>query len=128
MNPLDQESNASKKRKKAKRLVEKAREIQKSKKAAADKEGQRSLRRSSRSQVSVKKSYNEDEVYYSPNDISVKDCRFFLTWEKMFYSRSVCIVYSTIHAPLITTIVMLEMMHVLFNPPDYLVSCPFLQL
>eukprot|EP00063_Salmo_salar_P083430 XP_014058265.1 PREDICTED: ATPase family AAA domain-containing protein 5-like isoform X1 [Salmo salar] len=62
LSPLaTKESNASKKRKKAKRLVEKAREIQKSKKAAADKEGQRSLRRSSRSQVSVKKSYNEDE-------------------------------------------------------------------
>lgn len=63
--------------------------MQHSKKAAVDKEGQRSLRRSSRSQVSVKKSYSEDEVHYSPNDISVKDCRFFLTWEKMFYSRSV---------------------------------------
>uniref|UniRef100_A0A8C7CIL0 ATPase family AAA domain containing 5a n=1 Tax=Oncorhynchus kisutch TaxID=8019 RepID=A0A8C7CIL0_ONCKI len=75
-------------REKAKKLVEKAREIQQSKKASADKEGQRSFRRSTRRPG--KKSYNEDEVHYSPNDISVKDCRFFLTWEKMFYSRSVC--------------------------------------
>lgn len=35
--------------------------------------------------------------------------------------------YCTIHAPLIT-VVILEMMHVLFNQPDCLVSCPFLQL
>ncbi|XP_041735105.2 ATPase family AAA domain-containing protein 5 [Coregonus clupeaformis] len=62
LSPLPtKESNASKKRKKAKKLVEKARAIQQSKKAAADKEGQSSLRRSSRCQVSVKKSYNEDE-------------------------------------------------------------------
>uniref|UniRef100_A0A4W5R9B4 ATPase family AAA domain containing 5a n=1 Tax=Hucho hucho TaxID=62062 RepID=A0A4W5R9B4_9TELE len=62
LSPLaSKESNASKKRKKAKKLVEKARAIQQSKKVTADKEGQSSLRRSSRSQVSVKKSYNEDE-------------------------------------------------------------------
>ncbi|XP_031690840.1 ATPase family AAA domain-containing protein 5 [Oncorhynchus kisutch] len=53
------ESNASKKREKAKKLVEKAREIQQSKKASADKEGQRSFRRSTRRPG--KKSYNEDE-------------------------------------------------------------------
>uniref|UniRef100_A0A8C7SVW3 ATPase family AAA domain containing 5a n=1 Tax=Oncorhynchus mykiss TaxID=8022 RepID=A0A8C7SVW3_ONCMY len=86
-NCLACESNASKKRKKAKKLVKKAREIQQSKKASADKEGQRSFRRSTRSQG--KKSYIEDEVHYSSNDISVKDCRLFLTWEKMFYSGSV---------------------------------------
>ncbi|XP_070958631.1 ATPase family AAA domain-containing protein 5-like [Oncorhynchus clarkii lewisi] len=60
LSPLaTKESNASKKRKKAKKLVKKAREIQQSKKASADKEGQRSFRRSTRSQG--KKSYNEDE-------------------------------------------------------------------
>ncbi|XP_036794904.1 ATPase family AAA domain-containing protein 5 [Oncorhynchus mykiss] len=60
LSPLaTKESNASKKRKKAKKLVKKAREIQQSKKASADKEGQRSFRRSTRSQG--KKSYIEDE-------------------------------------------------------------------
>lgn len=60
LSPLaTKESNALKKREKAKKLVEKAREIQQSKKASADKEGQRSFRRSTRRQG--KKSYNEDE-------------------------------------------------------------------
>ncbi|KAJ7989766.1 hypothetical protein DPEC_G00307920 [Dallia pectoralis] len=55
------ESSASKKRKKAKKLVEKARAMKQSKRTSVHTEDQSSLRRSSRSHVSVKKSYNEDE-------------------------------------------------------------------
>uniref|UniRef100_A0A671X6Z8 ATPase family AAA domain containing 5a n=1 Tax=Sparus aurata TaxID=8175 RepID=A0A671X6Z8_SPAAU len=56
---LFQTSNESKKRKQAKKLVEKARVIQQSKKAAAEEKG--TLRRSSRGKASIKKSYCEDE-------------------------------------------------------------------
>ncbi|XP_073351328.1 ATPase family AAA domain-containing protein 5 [Pagrus major] len=52
-------SNESKKRKQAKKLVEKARVIQQSKKAAVEEKG--TLRRSSRGEASIKKSYCEDE-------------------------------------------------------------------
>uniref|UniRef100_UPI003AAECB60 ATPase family AAA domain-containing protein 5 isoform X2 n=1 Tax=Centroberyx gerrardi TaxID=166262 RepID=UPI003AAECB60 len=52
-------SNASKRRNQAKKLVEKAKVIQQSKKPAV--EVKSSLRRSSRSQTSTKKSYCEDE-------------------------------------------------------------------
>lgn len=51
---------SNKKRKQAKKLVEKARVIQQSKKAAAEEKG--NLRRSSRTEASAKKSYCEDEV------------------------------------------------------------------
>lgn len=57
---LFQTSNDSKKRKRAKKLVEKARVIQQSKKAAVEEKG--ILRRSSRTEASTKKSYGEDEV------------------------------------------------------------------
>lgn len=59
---LFQTSNESKKRKQAKKLVEKARVIQQSKKAAAEEKG--TLRRSSRGKASIKKSYCEDEVQF----------------------------------------------------------------
>ncbi|KAM9345886.1 ATPase family AAA domain-containing protein 5 [Symphorus nematophorus] len=52
-------SNNSKKRKQAKKLVEKAKVIQQSKKAAVEVKG--ALRRSSRAEAATKKSYCEDE-------------------------------------------------------------------
>ncbi|KAI3359926.1 hypothetical protein L3Q82_014278 [Scortum barcoo] len=52
-------SNDSKKRRQAKKLVEKAKVIQQSKKTAVEERG--TLRRSSRVEVSMKKSYCEDE-------------------------------------------------------------------
>ncbi|XP_070779404.1 ATPase family AAA domain-containing protein 5 [Enoplosus armatus] len=52
-------SNDSKKRKQAKKLVEKAKVIQQSKKTAVEEKG--TLRRSSRTETSTKKSYCEDE-------------------------------------------------------------------
>lgn len=55
-----QTSKESKKRKKAKKLVEKAKEIQQSKKAGSKEKV--SLRRSSRAEASTKKSYCENEV------------------------------------------------------------------
>lgn len=57
---LFQTSNDSKKRKRAEKLVEKARKIQLSEKAAVEEKG--ILRRSSRTEASTKKSYDEDEV------------------------------------------------------------------
>ena len=59
---LFQTSNESKKRKQAKKLVEKAKVIQQSKKAAVEEKGP--LRRSSRGEASIKKSYCEDEVQF----------------------------------------------------------------
>ncbi|XP_023126606.2 ATPase family AAA domain-containing protein 5 [Amphiprion ocellaris] len=52
-------SNESKKRKQAKKLVEKAKVIQQSKKSSTEEKS--SLRRSSRTEVSVRRSYCEDE-------------------------------------------------------------------
>lgn len=55
-----QTSNESKKRKQAKKLVEKAKVIQQSKKTCVDVKS--NLRRSSRNEACIKKSYCEDEV------------------------------------------------------------------
>ncbi|KAK2893932.1 ATPase family AAA domain-containing protein 5 isoform X1 [Channa argus] len=52
-------SNESKKRKQAKKLVQKAKVIQQSKKSCVEEKG--ALRRSSRNEASIKKSYCEDE-------------------------------------------------------------------
>lgn len=67
---LFQTSNESKKRKQAKKLVEKARVIQQSKKAAVEEKG--ILRRSSRAEASTKKSYCENEVQLIKSEISVR--------------------------------------------------------
>lgn len=53
--------NESKKRKQAKKLVEKAKVIQQNKKTCAEEKS--TLRRSTRNEASMKKSYWEDEVH-----------------------------------------------------------------
>lgn len=62
---ISQTSEDSKKRKQAKKLVEKAKVIQQSKKAAVEEKD--TLRRSSRAEASAKKSYCEDEVRLKAN-------------------------------------------------------------
>lgn len=60
MSFFSQTSNESKKRKQAKKLVEKAKVIQQSKKTCVEQKS--TLRRSTRNEASIQKSYCEDEV------------------------------------------------------------------